>query len=105
MNEQVEYQWRTVMSLAADAPSGGMIVEEALEMAALLLKKNISYGNSAMEPVRVFSKADTVEQLLVRIDDKLSRIQRGGKYFDEDTIADLVGYLLLLKATMKAATR
>ena len=41
----------------------------------LLLEKNLSYGNSALEPLRVFSKAPTNEQILVRIDDKLNRIK------------------------------
>lgn len=65
----------------------------------LLLDKNAKYGNSALNPVRVFSKADNVEQLLVRIDDKLSRIARGAgmKATDEDTLNDLIGYLILLK--------
>lgn len=62
----------------------------------MLLDKNESYGNSALDPVRIFSDADPDEQLRVRIDDKLSRIQRGHQYDDEDTILDLVGYLILL---------
>lgn len=65
----------------------------------LLLDKNAKYGNSALNPVRVFSKADNQEQLLVRIDDKLSRIARGAGMdaADEDTLNDLIGYLILLK--------
>jgi len=65
----------------------------------LLIDKNAKYGNSALNPVRVFSKADNVEQLLVRIDDKLSRIARGAgmEATDEDTLNDLIGYLILLK--------
>jgi hypothetical protein len=64
----------------------------------LLLDKNVKYGNSALEPVRVFSKASTTEQLLVRIDDKLSRIKTTGMEApDEDTLNDLIGYLILLK--------
>ena len=65
----------------------------------LLLDKNAKYGNSALNPVRVFSKADNQEQLLVRIDDKLSRISRGAGMdgVDEDTLNDLIGYLILLK--------
>lgn len=65
----------------------------------LLLDKNAKYGNSALNPVRVFSKADNQEQLLVRIDDKLSRIARGAgmEATDEDTLNDLIGYLILLK--------
>lgn len=61
-----------------------------------LIEKNKAYGNSALNPVRVFSKADTVEQLKVRIDDKLSRIARGSDA-GEDTLLDLVGYLVLLE--------
>ena len=65
----------------------------------LLIDKNAKYGNSALNPVRVFSKADNQEQLLVRIDDKLSRIARGAgmEATDEDTLNDLIGYLILLK--------
>ena len=65
----------------------------------LLLDKNKKYGNSALEPVRVFSKATPIEQLLVRIDDKLSRISNGAgiSATDEDVINDLIGYLVLLK--------
>lgn len=59
-----------------------------------LVKKNESYGNSALDPVRIFSKADPVEQINVRIDDKLSRMARGNDY-GEDVELDLIGYLLL----------
>ena len=73
----------------------------------LLLDKNAKYGNSAINPVRVFSKADNVEQLLVRIDDKLSRIARGAgmEATDEDTLNDLIGYLILLKIAKQAETK
>ena len=33
----------------------------------------------------------------MRIDDKLSRIRNGNNSFNEDTILDLIGYLVLLK--------
>jgi hypothetical protein len=68
----------------------------------LLIDKNAKYGNSALNPVRVFSKASTTEQLLVRIDDKLSRIKTTGMEApDEDTLNDLIGYLILLKIATK----
>ena len=38
----------------------------------LLLYKNKQYGDSALNPSRIFSKASAVEQILVRIDDKLN---------------------------------
>lgn len=63
----------------------------------MLVVKNKSYGNSALDPIRIFSKAAAKEQLLVRIDDKLSRLKRGNEYADEDTVLDLIGYLLLLR--------
>jgi hypothetical protein len=65
----------------------------------LLLEKNRKYGDSALTPSRIFSKADSIEQLLVRIDDKLNRIQKGAGLLatDEDIIQDLIGYLVLLK--------
>jgi hypothetical protein len=62
----------------------------------MLVQKNRAYGDSALDPVRVFSKSDAVEQIYVRIDDKLSRVKRGHEYPGDDTIKDLVGYLILL---------
>lgn len=69
------------------------------EIKNLLLAKNVKYGDSALDPVRIFSKASNIEQLFVRIDDKLSRISRGAGLSanDEDVINDLIGYLVLLK--------
>ena len=68
----------------------------------LLLYKNRKYGNSALKPIRIFSKSDSVEQILVRIDDKLNRIQQGPGLLDEDedVIVDLIGYLVLLKIAL-----
>jgi len=65
-------------------------------LCTMLIKKNQSYGNSALEPLRLFSKASPREQLLVRIDDKLSRLDRGREFPGDDTIVDLAGYLVLL---------
>ena len=69
----------------------------------LLLYKNKQYGDSALNPSRIFSKASAVEQLLVRIDDKLNRVQKGAGLIgeDEDVIQDLIGYLVLLKIGLK----
>lgn len=65
------------------------------KIADLLIAKNKAYGDSALNPVRIFSKASRIEQLNVRIDDKISRIQRGTDFGDEDTMRDLIGYLVL----------
>lgn len=80
----------------SDAPMADKIAETCDAIKAMLVEKNKAYGNSATEPVRIFSSASSDEQLLVRIDDKLSRIARG-KAMGEDVIDDLIGYLVLLK--------
>lgn len=64
---------------------------------AMLIEKNRKYGDAAINPIRCFSKASPSEQLLVRIDDKLSRIRNAQTDEDEDPINDLIGYLILLK--------
>ena len=68
----------------------------------LLIHKNRKYGNSALQPNRIFSKCSATEQLLVRIDDKLNRIMKGAGLLatDEDVVNDLIGYLVLLKISM-----
>jgi len=73
------------------------------EVKDLLLEKNRKYGDSALNPTRIFSKANAVEQILVRIDDKLNRIKQGAGLLanDEDVIMDLIGYLVLLKIALK----
>ena len=69
-----------------------------LEIRELLIFKNLKYGNSALEPIGIFSKLDPREGLLIRIDDKLKRIKNGSlENDDEDVINDLIGYLVLLK--------
>ena len=67
------------------------------EIGAMLTAKNRSYGNSALNPVRLFARSDAVEQIKVRIDDKISRLVRGRQMATEDTEDDLLGYLVLLK--------
>jgi hypothetical protein len=68
------------------------------EIRDLLIAKNQKYGNSALEPLGVFSQLSAKEGLLVRIDDKLKRIKNGSlERDDEDVVNDLIGYLILLK--------
>ena len=74
-------------------------VSEVLEkIKDLLISKNKKYGNSALEPLGVFSQLSAKDGLLVRIDDKLKRIKNGSlDKDDEDVVNDLIGYLVLLK--------
>ena len=66
-----------------------------------LKEKNKAYGDSAANPLRIFSKSDKDEAIKVRIDDKLSRIAKGDGSGNEDAIKDLVGYLALLAGMRK----
>jgi len=67
------------------------------DLREFLLDKNRKYGDSALTPVRIFSKASTIEQIKVRLDDKLSRLRNAADDEDEDVITDLIGYLVLFK--------
>jgi len=72
------------------------IARKCDELKELLLEKNRKYGDSAIHPCRVFSKADAVEQIKVRMDDKLNRIRNAQSDEDEDVYMDLAGYLVLM---------
>ncbi len=68
----------------------------------LLKSKNKAYGNTALNPSNVFSKLDSTEAICARLDDKLARIQNKGiNDKTEDTVDDIIGYLLLLKMSME----
>jgi len=77
------------------------IIKVCDKIKEFLLSKNKSYGDSVMDPLRIFATSEPDEQIRVRIDDKLSRIKRGDllaltteSYLD--TVEDLIGYLILL---------
>jgi len=71
---------------------------------SLLVSKNKAYGNAALDPMRIFSKADSTDGLLLRIDDKLNRIKNVGITPEtEDSVMDLIGYLVLLKISQANA--
>lgn len=65
-------------------------------VADTVVQKNLAYGNSALNPIRVFSRTDRMEQLYTRLDDKLSRVQKGHEYPGDDTIQDIIGYCTLI---------
>lgn len=64
---------------------------------SVLVAKNRKYGNSALNPIRIFSSTAMHEQIRVRIDDKLSRLKNKQLDEDEDVLLDLIGYLVLLE--------
>jgi len=68
----------------------------------LLKEKNAAYGNTALNPPQIFSKLNATEAICARLDDKISRIKNKGiNDKTEDTVDDLIGYLLLLKMSLE----
>ena len=73
------------------------IKEKCRLLEDLLVKKNDAYGDSALEPLGVFSSANASSGLKIRLDDKLKRIANAGLVEDtEDTLIDIAGYIILL---------
>ena len=66
-------------------------------LSEFLLAKNKNYGNSALKPIKVFSKVEPTNSICVRMDDKISRIVNSAELRKND-IVDLTGYLVLLCA-------
>ena len=79
-----------------------LILEESEAVRDLLLEKNEAYGDSALNPANIFARGNAVENLCCRIDDKLMRIKKRGITDEtEDTVQDLIGYLILLKVALR----
>jgi hypothetical protein len=88
-----------------------LIALTAKALGALVVEKNKRYGDSAMNPLHIFSKhvrhlpptltaedlneIQSFNQILTRLDDKLKRIQNGEELLKND-VADVMGYLVLL---------
>ena len=70
------------------------IIKVCDSLKEFLYEKNRRYGNSALEPVKTFSKVSTGEQINIRMDDKLSRIENSDEERMNDHV-DLLGYLVL----------
>ena len=65
------------------------------ELNSFLQIKNRNYGNSVHAPIRIFTQVDPNNNICIRLDDKLSRIQNS-KELRKNDIVDIVGYLIHL---------
>ena len=70
----------------------------------LLLYKNKMYGDSALNPVGVFTKhiktaPENTASILVRLDDKLGRV-RNAEAVRVNDVSDIIGYCTLLLVSM-----
>lgn len=80
------------------------IAEVFDSMKDLLLYKNQKYGDSALNPIGIFTKhlkevPENTASILVRLDDKLSRVKNADSLRIND-ISDIIGYCSLLLISM-----
>ena len=89
-------KWDILTALAKEAPAGEEILVAGLDVVEMLLEKNISYSNSAMDPLNVLSNATPEDQIKMHIDNKLTRLKYQKEFQNEDSLKDLAGYVILL---------
>ena len=95
---------KTTKATKVSANSSGLtdtqkkIVEITDGLQDLLLYKNQKYGDSALHPQHIFYKGDNINSILIRLDDKISRVINSTEPLprDNDTL-DIAGYLVLLE--------
>ena len=70
-------------------------------MKDLLLYKNQKYGDSAINPKKIFYKGDSANSILIRLDDKIGRIMSNTEEKPRvNDVADIIGYCTLLLISM-----
>ena len=77
------------------------IVEITESIKDLLLYKNQKYGDSAINPKKIFYKGDSTNSILIRLDDKLGRVMSNTEEKPRvNDVADIIGYCTLLLISM-----
>lgn len=76
--------------------SQNRIIEITDAMKDLLLYKNEKYGDSALHPRKIFYKGEAEDSILIRLNDKISRIENNAGEIRTNDVCDLIGYLVLL---------
>ena len=85
-----------------DLPQTQQKIHEIMgAMKDLLLYKNQKYGDSAINPKKIFYKGDSTNSILIRLDDKIGRVKAN----PDDTprvndVCDIIGYCTLLLISM-----
>lgn len=83
--------------MASNTETQEKIIAITEAMRNLLLYKNQKYGDSALQPKRVFYKGDAVNSILIRLDDKIGRIMANTESAPRiNDVADIIGYCTLL---------
>lgn len=85
-----------------DTPTQQKIKDILSGMTDLLLYKNKKYGDSAVNPKKIFYKGDSTSSILIRLDDKIGRVMSNTEEKPRvNDIADIIGYCTLLLVSMR----
>lgn len=70
-------------------------------MKDLLLYKNQKYGDSAINPEKIFYKGDSTSSILIRLNDKIGRVKANPDDKPRiNDVCDIIGYCTLLLISM-----
>lgn len=84
-----------------DTPTQQKIKDILSGMTDLLLYKNKKYGDSAINPKKIFYKGDSTNSILIRLDDKIGRVMSNTEEKPRvNDVADIIGYCTLLLVSM-----
>lgn len=84
-----------------DTPTQQKIKDILSGMTDLLLYKNKKYGDSAINPKKIFYKGDSMNSILIRLDDKIGRVMSNTEEKPRvNDVADIIGYCTLLLVSM-----
>lgn len=84
-----------------DTPTQQKIKDILSGMTNLLLYKNKKYGDSAINPKKIFYKGDSTNSILIRLDDKIGRVMSNTEEKPRvNDVADIIGYCTLLLVSM-----
>lgn len=93
---------QSIESPWGDLPPTQQKIHEIMgAMKDLLLYKNQKYGDSAINPKKVFYKGDSTNSILIRLDDKIGRVMSNTEEKPRvNDVCDIIGYCTLLLISM-----
>lgn len=101
---QIEAQLyaQTLESPWGDLPPTQQKIHEIMgAMKDLLLYKNQKYGDSAINPKKIFYKGNSTNSILIRLDDKIGRVMSNTEEKPRvNDVCDIIGYCVLLLISM-----
>ena len=84
-----------------DTPTQQKIKDILAGMTDLLLYKSRKYGDSVVNPKKIFYKGDSTNSILIRLDDKIGRVTSNTEEKPRvNDVADIIGYCTFLLVSM-----